>query len=58
MQNIFTLDIKMNNAAFDEDPLEEIARILNTTADKIRHGSSAGTTRDMNGNMVGNYGIG
>jgi hypothetical protein len=57
MDNIFTLDITLDNAAFEDDPCMEIARILRETADKVERGKHDGRTMDYNGNGVGKYGI-
>lgn len=49
------INIKMDNAAFDGQPLEELERILRTTADRL---PLAGIDRplilrDINGSTVG-----
>jgi hypothetical protein len=53
----FTLTIDCNNAAFDDDPASEIARILRQAArDTESKGLCDGDTfhfRDINGNTVG-----
>lgn len=46
---------KMNNAAFEDDPREEVVRILREAADQIEYGRNEGSLRDYNGNVVGNY---
>lgn len=46
------------NAAFGEDDqsrAEEVARILEDIATKIRNGEESGNLRDRNGNTVGNW---
>ncbi len=50
-----TITINTDNAAFQPDPAEEVARILELTARRL---TSAGyidtmTLRDINGNTVG-----
>ena len=55
----FTLTIKCDNAAFDDEPLEEVARILDKEAAKMRRWVGDGakdwhdTLQDINGNYVG-----
>ena len=53
---MFTLTIQTGNAAFAEDPAEEIARILRELAQRIsmngKHSLSL-TLRDDNGNTIG-----
>jgi len=53
------LEIKMDNAAFDEEGGDgwhyEAARILRDAADKIENGESEGNLRDFNGNLVGSF---
>lgn len=57
----FTLDFECDNAAFDDDPTFEIARILKETAEKIKcdnvtgFGYAHGVIRDINGNRVGDW---
>lgn len=53
----FVLEIKMDNVAFEEAPLGEVARILREEAVKLeRFAVQAGwrsTLHDINGNSVG-----
>lgn len=53
----FTLTIHCDNAAFEDAPLAEVARILLEEADKLaRYGDQTGwytRLRDINGNVVG-----
>jgi hypothetical protein len=61
----FELNIRCDNAAFDEDPTGELARILANLAAKIsddRMGGCGkpgmtddGKVRDINGNSVGTW---
>ncbi len=52
----FRLDITdMDDAAMDENPREEVARILRETADKVENGTDYGNLRDINGNNVGHW---
>ena len=55
----FRVTIACENAAFDDDAVEEVARILYDIADKIGENSS-GRVRDINGNDVGfwTFGVG
>jgi hypothetical protein len=49
-----TLTIKMDNAAFEDDPITEAARILRTLAqDMEKFGLSDKALFDYNGNHVG-----
>ena len=52
-----TIHIEMDNAAFEDDPGVELARILRETARKIEEGYWAGQCYDINGNQVGNFDI-
>ena len=53
-----TLDIKsLDNSAFGNDPMTEIARILREAAEHIESGRERGVLRDSNGNPVGDWGI-
>lgn len=56
MQNTFKLQFNMDNAAFDpECRYPEIARILTNTATRILNGDEEGTTKDINGNTIGEF---
>ena len=48
-----TLEISMENAAFDDSPLAEAARILREAAGMLDTGADNGKLRDVNGNTVG-----
>lgn len=59
MNNAFTINISMSNAAFEStDSGLEVARMLRELADKIEdsdlHQPVSFTLRDMNGNKCGN----
>ena len=54
---LFTLQIETGNAAFDESPASELARILRKAADRIEAGQSEGYLFDHNGNRCGTYSI-
>jgi hypothetical protein len=55
----FVLEIECDNAAFDDDPKRELARILHEQAAKLGHWAGDGSTKwrdhlyDVNGNKVG-----
>jgi hypothetical protein len=58
----FTLEIKMDNAAFEDDPSYEVARILKETAKRIEghpHFSPGHEQplHDVNGNTVGCFDV-
>jgi hypothetical protein len=56
MRNHFTLAFDCDNAAFDPPtPSDEIVRILCEVAEKVRQGSHAGSIRDVNGNLIGQW---
>lgn len=53
---MFQLKIDTDNAAFEDDPGFEVARILRRIADKLENGedfSKFRTVLDVNGNDVG-----
>ena len=52
---MFTLTIQTDNAAFEDAPGEEVARILEETAAKLRNMAQSGNLRDINGNKVGTF---
>lgn len=52
---MFTLKFETRNAAFDDFPASESARILREIAQKIEEGQLSGKIRDVNGNHVGNF---
>jgi hypothetical protein len=52
----FTLTIQTDNAAFEDDPVPELVRILKETAAQMHMMNDFnGTIRDINGNPVGTY---
>ena len=59
---MFKLTIKTTNAAFDEvngfDANEELARLLERAALRLRAGYVRDTLRDANGNTVGQWDTG
>lgn len=56
---MFKLEIETGNAAFDDAPLLEVARILRKLADEAEQSDGAdhggGVIRDANGNRVGKW---
>lgn len=53
----FTLTIDCDNAAFEDDPSVEVARILADASRYVSAGYSSQPTRDSNGNTVGAWGF-
>lgn len=54
----FRLDVTdMDDAAMDEYPREEVARLLRETAEKVENGEDYGNLRDINGNNVGHWSL-
>ena len=55
----FTLAIECDNAAFDDEPGAEIARILKRVANNMRdtslRGNDSCSLHDYNGNKVGHW---
>lgn len=49
------IKILMDNAAFEDQPATELARILRNLAEKIESGTCACTLYDLNGNSVGRF---
>jgi hypothetical protein len=49
----YIIRINADNAAFDDAPGFEVARILRRLADKVEGGQQAGFLYDINGNTVG-----
>ncbi len=50
------ITVTMENAAFEDAPASELARILRELANKIeRNGPDACKLRDINGNTVGKF---
>ena len=55
MTATFTMTVESANAAFEDEPDEEMARILRIVAEKIDDGYMAGPLLDRNGNTVGHF---
>jgi hypothetical protein len=53
----FTLKFDMGNAAFDEQPATECARILRKVAKLVEGGEDGGAIHDINGNLVGRWDV-
>ena len=54
----FTCEIDMDNAAFDDTPATELARILEAIAERARDdGQTEDRVHDYNGNTVGQWEI-
>ena len=49
----FELSISCDNAAFEDDPNTEVARILEDAARRLRAGRDSLKLMDINGNHVG-----
>lgn len=49
------LTIETGNAAFEDDPGAEVARILREVAELAEEGSTSGPLYDINGNPVGSW---
>ena len=47
------INIETGNAAFEDAPASEIARILRKLADQFEDGQFSQTIRDVNGNRCG-----
>ncbi len=53
----FTATIKMENAAFDDMPASELARILREIARRVESGDTEGKAIDANGNAAGQWSV-
>ncbi len=58
---MFKVEIRTENAAFGGEGAvcereEEVARILEEIASKLRNGRTSGRCTDINGNSVGGFG--
>jgi predicted deacylase len=52
---MFTLHFETGNAAFEDAPETEIARILRAVADRIDAGEHLAKIHDVNGNRIGEF---
>ena len=53
----FTCEIDMDNAAFDDCPATEAARILRNVARMVEEGRGNAKLLDTNGNTVGKFAV-
>ncbi len=53
MAEVHKIVIETSNAAFDDEPASEIARILRAMADRIEETGILPLPRDINGNRCG-----
>ena len=51
----FTLTFDMGNAAFDDDAMPEVVRILDAVKSRYENGEVSGGIMDVNGNTVGSF---
>lgn len=51
----FTLTVVTDNAAFDDSPTGELARLLRLTAGRVEDGELHGNLLDISGNRVGEF---
>ena len=51
----FQLTIECDNAAFEDEPTEELARILKGISEHVGRGNTENVVFDINGNNVGSY---
>ena len=52
---MLNVTIKTDNAAFDDDPVPELERILGDLQRKLRGGDTSGKLFDLYGNKVGEF---
>jgi hypothetical protein len=52
---LFKLHVSLGNDAFQPDWRDEVARILERTAERLRNGQREGRLMDENGNAVGSF---
>lgn len=53
----FTLAVETDNAAFDGNKVDEVARILRETIRRLEDGLTESSLFDVNGNRVGKYSL-
>lgn len=51
----FKIEIECSGRSFQEDPNEEVARILQKVVSRLEDGNDAGSLWDTNGNRVGDF---
>lgn len=54
---MFEIKFSTDNAAFMDDPAEEVASILRGIATDIENGAKDGIAMDINGNKVGEWSL-
>lgn len=54
---MFKMEVRLGNAAFDEAPMSELARILRIVADALEAGTLGAPVHDFNGNQVGRFDV-
>jgi hypothetical protein len=52
---MFQLTIATDNAAFEDDPINETVRIVKDALNKLKNGEHEGSLRDANGHTVGTF---
>ena len=53
----FTMEVNMDNAAFEDSPENELARILSVAAEQVKASYRSRTCQDINGNTVGQWNV-
>lgn len=53
----FTVEIECDNAAFENEPVAEVKRLLEVVLSKMSEGLCGGSLMDVNGNWVGAFGF-
>lgn len=53
----FKLEFK-TGTAFDGDPTDEISWVLGRVTERVQNGGVNGAIRDINGDVIGHYGLG
>lgn len=53
----FSIEFECDNAAFEEDPAQEVSRILTRTASHVLNGHTEGRVKDINGNTIGRWSL-
>jgi len=49
------IEFSTDNAAFDEEPQEEMGDIIHNISKKVREGIVEGSIKDINGNTIGHW---
>ena len=53
----FTMEVNMDNAAFEDSPENELARILSVAAEQVKASYMGRACQDINGNTVGQWNV-